>query len=504
MTAEVEAEAQARFSEIQRRLKPLFESVLHDTLAPRTVVVVPGLSLDADVLAEVPGARHYEERQLSMLMLLRMPHTRIVFVTSTPIPGSVVDYYLNLLSGIPWTHARKRLTLLSAHDASPRSVTEKILERPRLLHRIRAAMGDSSQAHLSVFNATKLERDLAIALDIPLYACDPALSYWGSKSGSREAFRRAGLKFPDGRENLRSMDEVAAALVELRQRNPALRKAVVKLDEGFSGDGNALFDFQGAPEDDGLEAWVQTELPKRLRFEAAGMNYPRYASKFQQLHGIVEAWIDGDHKRSPSVQMRVNALGCLETISTHDQLLGGPNGQVFLGSHFPANVRYRGSLQECGQLVGKVLQAEGVLGRFSVDFISVLEGEQWQHYAIEINLRKGGTTLPYQMLQFLTAGRVDANGEFQTPLGQVRCYRATDNLVDPRLKRLVPEDLIDILVERRLHFDEITQQGVVFNLIGALSEFGKLGLVAIAPTREAADAMFEQTVTVLLMEAEKA
>ena len=250
-------------SEILARLRPFFERVQYDTLVPRTVVVVPGLSLDADVLAEVPGARHYEERQLSMLMLLRMPHTRIVFVTSTPIPNIVVDYYLNLLSGIPWTHARERLTLLSAHDASPRSVTEKVLERPRLLQRIRQAMGDPAQAHLSVFNATRLERDLALALDIPLYACDPALSYWGSKSGSRHAFRRAGLDLPDGEEDLCHMDDVARALTELRQRNPQLRRAVVKLDEGFSGDGNALFEFSDAPDEPELASWVRAELPRR-------------------------------------------------------------------------------------------------------------------------------------------------------------------------------------------------------------------------------------------------
>jgi hypothetical protein len=491
------------FLGIQSRLKPMFERVQFDPLAERTVVVVPGLSLDADVLAEVPGARHYEERQLSMLMLLRLPRTRIVFVTSTPIPNSVIDYYLNLLSGIPWAHARARLTLLSAHDASARSVTAKILERPRLLERLRRAIGDPALAHLSVFNATNLERDLALALNIPLYACDPALSYWGSKSGSRHAFRRAGLDFPDGKEDLCNMDDVAAALVELRRRNPRLRRAVVKLDEGFSGDGNALFDFADAPEDSELDDWVRHQLPRRLHFEAKGMHYERYAAKFAQLRGIVEAWVEGSDKRSPSVQMRVSAVGALETISTHDQLLGGPSGQVFLGSRFPADPRYRASLQACGEAVGKVLQAEGVLGRFSVDFISVLEGDHWHHYAIEINLRKGGTTLPYQMLQFLTAGRVDVNGEFQTPLGQVRCYRATDNLVDPRLQRLIPDDLIDILVERRLHFDETTQQGVVFNLIGALSEFGKLGLVAIAPTRDAADLMFEQTVAVLLSDAEQ-
>ncbi|MGO9595624.1 MAG: peptide ligase PGM1-related protein [Steroidobacteraceae bacterium] len=43
-----------------------------------------------------------------------------------------------------------------------------------------------------------------------------------------------------------------------------------------------------------------------------------------------------------------------------------------------------------------------------------------------------------------------------------------------------PEDLIDILVSRRLHSDSTRQCGVVFNLLGALSEFGELDVVCIA------------------------
>jgi len=132
-----------------------------------------------------------------------------------------------------------------------------------------------------------------------------------------------------------------------------------------------------------------------------------------------------------------------------------------------------------------------VIGRFSIDFVSVREGAAWRHRAIEINLRKGGTTLPYQMLQYLTDGSYHAeDATFRTPLGQPRCYYATDNLVNPNYRRLVPQDLIDMLVEHRLHFDETRQQGLVFNLIGALSEYGKLGLVCIAETQAAADAQF--------------
>jgi hypothetical protein len=55
-----------------------------------------------------------------------------------------------------------------------------------------------------------------------------------------------------------------------------------------------------------------------------------------------------------------------------------------------------------GLKVAEALRDKGVLGRFAVDFISVKNKNGWTHYPIEINLRKGGTTHPYIMLQFLT------------------------------------------------------------------------------------------------------
>ncbi len=53
----------------------------------------------------------------------------------------------------------------------------------------------------------------------------------------------------------------------------------------------------------------------------------------------------------------------------------------------------------------------------------------WKHYAIEINLRKGGTTHPFLMLQFLTGGKYNAEtGEYVTAGGNKRFYFASDNV----------------------------------------------------------------------------
>jgi hypothetical protein len=488
----------ARFAELQRRLPGLFDRVFTDRLAPRTIVVVPGLSLDAELLSRVEGFTHYEERQLTMLMLLKMPNTRMVFITSAPLDPSIVDYYLHLLPGIPHEHARARLTLLAAHDSSTVSLTRKILERPRLLARVRSALGDPQLAHISCFNATPDERTLAVRLGVPLYACDPALLDLGTKSGARSVFREAGIGMASGAENLRDMRDVVTALNVLKRRQPTLKRAVIKLEEGASGEGNCIFDYSGAPTDSGLETWLAAQLPDRLQPEAAGMSYERYAAKFTERGGVVEAWIDAEEKQSPSVQLRITPSGSIETISSHDQVLGGATGQRYLGACFPAKEDYRGAICESALRIADVLRAKGVLGRFGIDFVCVREGSAWRHRAIEINLRKGGTTHTFQTLQYLTDGRYDTNtGLFFTTQGKARCYYATDNLVKAPYRRLTPPDLIDVAIEHNLHFDRTTLRGVTFNLIGAVSEFGKLGIVSIARSPAEAEMLYHRTVHAL-------
>jgi hypothetical protein len=236
---------------------------------PRTVLIVPSLSLDQQVMARISGVHHYEERMLCLLLLLRMPRTRVIYVTSTPISETIIDYYLHLLPGVPGLHARRRLTLVSCNDASPAALTRKILERPRVLDRIREAVPDPATAHMTCFAVTELERKLALVLGLPIYGCDPSLLYWGSKSGSRKIFREVEIDLPFGFEDLADGNDIAQPLAELKSRKPALRKAVVKLNEGFSGEGNAIFDLAGAPGRPTLLPSIHERLT-RLAFEARG------------------------------------------------------------------------------------------------------------------------------------------------------------------------------------------------------------------------------------------
>ena len=81
-------------------------------------------------------------------------------------------------------------------------------------------------------------------------------------------------------------------VAELKHRQPTLRCAVIKLNDGFSGEGNALFSYEGAPAGSDLTRWVRTELPCRIRFEARGETWERYQQKFAEMGGIVESFLD--------------------------------------------------------------------------------------------------------------------------------------------------------------------------------------------------------------------
>ncbi len=494
MDTTTHASPEARFEALQRELIAQFEHDFPDPLAPKTVVIIPSNTLDREILAKVAGINHYEERMLCLLLLLRMPRTHLVFVSSTPIDKMIIDYYLHLLPGVTTRHAKRRLTLLCCYDTSACSLTEKILARPRLIEKIKSCIPADHTAHIAGFNITYLEQELALRLNIPLYGCPASLTFWGSKSGSREIFRRAGLLMPAGYENLQDMEDVLEALRALRSEYPELRKAVVKLNDGFSGEGNAVFSFEKFG-----DKLNEATLRKHLKMVAPDLTYAVFSEKMKLMGGIVEAFIDGAVKTSPSVQCRINPLKQIVVVSTHDQLLGGESGQVYQGATFPANPGYVHEIGKMGHRVAEALCKEGVIGRFGIDFVSIKEPQGWwKHYAIEINLRKGGTTHPYIMLKFLTDGYYDHHtGIYQMPNGQSRHYFATDALQSEAYKGLAPDDLIDIAICHRIQYDATTQEGTMFHLLGALSEHGKLGMVCIGSTPERAEAFYQKTVEVL-------
>jgi hypothetical protein len=156
--------------------------------------------------------------------------------------------------------------------------------------------------------------------------------------------------------------------------------------------------------------------------------------------------------------------------------------------------------------VGERLAREGVLGRFALDFVTVRgDASPWRPYAIEINLRCGGTTHTFMALQALTDGHYDAKrGDFTDSEGRPLYYTATDHLESPHYARLTPDDLFDIVAERGLGWDEQTMSGVAFHMVSAIATAGRVGATAIASTRQGADDLLEDARRVLDDESRRA
>jgi hypothetical protein len=494
-----------KFNQLQTQLCDRWFAVDAWDTEEHDILVIPSLSLDQRELQKINGIHFYEERLLFAVMRLRNPRTRVIYVTSQPIHPSVVESYLNLLPGIPQSHARDRLLLFCTYDSSLNPLTQKILDRPHLIARLRKVLRPN-RTYMTCFNSTPLERELALQLNIPMLALDPELLYWGTKSGSRQIFGEAAIPYPDGSESIWTVDELVLATNDLWERHPELKRIVIKLNEGFSGEGNAILDLRpmqaiAPPQASASERIaVIRDRFTQLNFQCPTETWDSFSSRIPELGAIVEAFIEGEEKRSPSVQGCINPDGSVEILSTHDQILGGPDGQIFLGCTFPADAGYRLQLQDYGMQVGKILAAKGALERYSVDFIAVHhpEAESWEIQAIEINLRKGGTTHPFMTLKLVTEGKFDyETGLFYNRLGHPKYYLATDNLQSDAYRGLQPHDLIDIVALHHLQFNSTTQTGSIFHLVGCLSEFGKVGVTSIGNSPEEATAIYQQVVTAL-------
>ncbi len=470
--------AEQTFPELQSRLRAIWPNVTLRSIGEveRTVVVIHSLSFDVpDHL--IPVFPAYEERFLCLVLsLLRAPRSRVIYVTSQPIHQRVLDYYFGLVPELDSPEARKRFHAVSLVDGRNEPLARKLLFRPGAIRRIRGLIGDPEFAFVLPFCMSADEVELAVRLGLPIYGSDPALNWLGTKRGSRRVFEEEGVAHPVGLE-VDTEADLVAAVRELRERSPGVRGAVVKLDRGVSGLGNALVDLAVAEDD--LRAAVELEDPES--------SYDEYFAALRDEGGIVEELVAGDVFRSPSVQLRMSPAGQVDIMSTHDQVLGGPHGQTYFGCHFPADADYAAQIAGEGLKVGRRLAREGVIGRASVDFAAVRADDGWRPYALEINLRCGGTTHPLFALTALTDGAYDGlAGEYRTHDGAIKHYAATDHLDSPAYQSLTPDDLLDVVADRGLGWDADRETGVVLHMVSALAVAGRIGLTAIGDTLEEA------------------
>jgi len=462
----------------------------------------------------------------------------------------------------------------------PENVFSSRRRSPRVVSTTSGTGRDRGGVEMFCFISSRLEGRLARKIRALNLGCPPKAEPWGTKRGSRALFAAAAVPHPRGTTRLaRSAPQLARDILRVWQEWPALQVLVIKLNEGFSGEGNALLSLESIKprlvqhSSAEQERVILQALPEGLQFQTDLETWPSFLIKIGQLGCIVEEFILGEGKRSPSVQVMIHPLsGQVEVLSAHEQILGGPHGQIYWGCQFPCLPAYHRKLRRLGHIVGEKLQSLGAHDRFSVDFLAVppqnpnrnssasldvassnycrtncekettenpereswLSGQKsssvcpadveeeeeesggWQIFALEINLRAGGTTHPFETLRLLTGGQYEEEtGLFVTPWEQEKFYLATDNLQSPAFVGMKPELMLQWLQENypellyqqtrrsssneneEKSVDRVWQKGCVFHLLGSLFEFGKMGVTCIADSAEEAEEMLKKLTSVL-------
>ena len=291
---------------------------------------------------------------------------------------------------------------------------------------------------------------------------------------------------PEGIEDVRDVAGVGEAVARIRRSRPRLAGVVVKHDNSGAGDGNVVVavrdpngrrigrgDLVGALEGS-LPQWYVTDL-------GAG--------------GVVEELLTGRDVRSPSAQVDVLPDGSVRVLSTHEQILGGDNGQVYSGCRFPADPAYATRLGEYAVAVAQWLADRGARGRLGIDFLAVRRQREWDVRALEVNLRKGGTTHPFAALRHLAPGRYDVStGRYELAGGGgTRCYRSSDGLMDPSWTSLTPRQVIGAVAAAGLEFDPGRRTGVVLHMLSCLRVDGRLGVTAIGEDADEVERLYAAT-----------
>ena len=173
-TAHPAAEAwqEERFARLQQRLVAATTAARRGA-SRRSVVVLPSRSVDR--WHEPPAeTRSYEERLLSFLLDLRDPALEMTYVSSLPVAQRTIDYYVSLSS--PRLCGGRRGGVCGSSRWAT-TVTGPLARScsngPGYSSRSGVRSPIRSIAYLMPYNSTGLERDVALALDIPLFGADP-------------------------------------------------------------------------------------------------------------------------------------------------------------------------------------------------------------------------------------------------------------------------------------------------------------------------------------------
>ncbi|MCL9794406.1 peptide ligase PGM1-related protein [Frankia sp. AgKG'84/4] len=432
-----------------------------------TKIVLYSFNFAEKLLREVSYLRFSAERGLCYLEELRREDLQLVLITSTEVSQAALDYHFREIFGFSEAQissATSRLRLLSPALREGWPLDASVLADAEVMSALSSIVENSRSTSIVNFMATPTSDRIAAILGATIEEQGAAAAAeTGSKLGGKSLLKRAGVRVPEGPAEL--LADERAVLAGIVRIDPS--SAVVKLNSAHwtAGVGNIVVDVESVRRGRGLfESAESVRLPaedfwRELAAEGA----------------VVEEFVD-DVVASPSGLGHINADGTVDTGPTHEQIL--VSGQYW-GCRFPAEEGWRSGVLAATARVGRTLAEGGVRGTFGIDFVVSGNGGL---FAVEVNLRKVGTTHVVKYIEKVVGAEIDAGGRLR-PGGGPDVFYVNGRMQESALVGVAGETVLDLLRKEGLLYRQELGEGVLLHCLGALPACGYLELTSVAGSR---------------------
>ena len=443
-------------------------------------ICLTSMTFDSVLTEAIEGLEHYETRCLWEISKAVTDGINVHYFSKRAVCREAIEHFFQVFSISK--EDQKRISFYSVEAILNRSnLPDDLSDYVLGSEKVRAVfkrLSEKKNSYLECFVLTPKENSISKEFNLPTYWKHPKVDYFKTKSGNRMLLEGV-TNLARGYRDLFTVEEVVEALMKLRSETHS-QKFVIKLNDGVSGDGNGFVEIiSEVPNEYQIrQALIET------KFVSSKMTYTKFFREFAKLGGVVEEFIDGKNKRSPSVQIFLHPNDEFEILSSHEQILD-ETGARFLGAKFPALGAHRKNIISEAAKVAQKLLANKIYGIVGLDFLTTEDNSVLNTYLIELNLRKGGTTHPYWTAKAALGdvGICDYTGKFILGNKSLRSYQSNDNLIcqNQSASRSL-KCLMSKLEMHKLLFCHQKKKGVILHMLNSYVPAGKIGAIFIGET----------------------